>query len=346
MEKAYFNNIRSEIIPLLNGAKSNINIAMAWFTNHDLFESIINALGRGVDVRLVLLDNANNWMPYAPDFNDFIEAGGELFVADSSIGFMHHKFCVIDDDLIVTGSYNWTYFAETRNIENILVSDNISIIKNYQQEFDSLVEKIGGSTTNACRMSWDEVEAANDVDFVQLNYDIENVAKIKHQEVRTFIIPKIESTVERTNKENTPKNAENRTANKPIVSILDTRKKVISKYSIGIPNEDEPENPQFDPLVVEGTVLPASTKEEFYPASGEKIYLRIFKSIHDKTHSEIKEVDISEITKGSSNKNVKIEIDFSLSENGYLNVAILCEETNKRMNIQHVDTDFIAYENE
>jgi hypothetical protein len=36
-------------------------------------------------------------------------------------GLMHDKFAVIDDSITLTGSYNWTEAAETRNDENLLV---------------------------------------------------------------------------------------------------------------------------------------------------------------------------------------------------------------------------------
>ena len=118
MEQAYFINIRSKIIPILNEAKKEILIAMAWFTSNELFLSLLESLTRGVKVELVLLDNATNFMYYAPDFNEFINAGGILRIAKPENGFMHHKFCIVDDKVVITGSYNWTYYAETRNIEN------------------------------------------------------------------------------------------------------------------------------------------------------------------------------------------------------------------------------------
>ena len=118
MEQAYFKNIKREIIPYLNDAKQEVVVAMAWFTSDDLFQALIDCLGRNVSVELVLLDNASNFMYYAPDFNEFIKAGGILHIAKPEYRFMHHKFCVIDKKVVVTGSYNWTYYAETRNIEN------------------------------------------------------------------------------------------------------------------------------------------------------------------------------------------------------------------------------------
>lgn len=55
---------------------------------------------------------------------------------------MHHKFCVIDDKIAITGSYNWTYYAETRNVENIIISDNPEIVNGYASEFQRLKQAL------------------------------------------------------------------------------------------------------------------------------------------------------------------------------------------------------------
>ena len=164
MEKAYFSQIRSKIIPYLDQAKEEVVIAMAWFTSAELFDALISCLKRNVKVELVLLDNAINYMYYAPDFNDLINAGGVLRIADSSVGFMHHKFCVIDDKIAITGSYNWTYFAETRNVENIVITDNLEIVNLFTTEFNRLTNMLYVRSFCYC-LSWDDMASREDVDF-------------------------------------------------------------------------------------------------------------------------------------------------------------------------------------
>jgi hypothetical protein len=54
---------------------------------------------------------------------------------------VHHKFCIIDESLVATGSYNWTYYAENRNWENIvLISREVDVGK-YIDEFKRLTDK-------------------------------------------------------------------------------------------------------------------------------------------------------------------------------------------------------------
>ena len=55
MIQAYFNQIRKKIIEEINNSNKDIIIAVAWFTQHDLFDAIINALERGVNISLILI---------------------------------------------------------------------------------------------------------------------------------------------------------------------------------------------------------------------------------------------------------------------------------------------------
>lgn len=57
MEKAYFSGIRNRIILCLDNATQKIQVAMAWFTSNELFEALINALNRDVDVELTCWRN-------------------------------------------------------------------------------------------------------------------------------------------------------------------------------------------------------------------------------------------------------------------------------------------------
>ena len=48
----------------------------------------------------------------------------------------HHKFAIFDGRLLVTGSYNWTDAAESRNLENALFLDDPALIARYGEWFD------------------------------------------------------------------------------------------------------------------------------------------------------------------------------------------------------------------
>jgi phosphatidylserine/phosphatidylglycerophosphate/cardiolipin synthase-like enzyme len=53
---------------------------------------------------------------------------------------MHHKVIVLDGQSVVTGSYNFSNNAETRNDENLLVIESPEIASQYEAEFRRVFE--------------------------------------------------------------------------------------------------------------------------------------------------------------------------------------------------------------
>ncbi len=51
---------------------------------------------------------------------------------------LHHKFAIIDDNMVITGSHNWSASANYQNDETLLIIKNPLITDHYQQEFDRL----------------------------------------------------------------------------------------------------------------------------------------------------------------------------------------------------------------
>lgn len=48
---------------------------------------------------------------------------------------MHHKFIVIDDELVMNGSFNWTVSAVKYNNENVTVTTDQQMVSNFKKEF-------------------------------------------------------------------------------------------------------------------------------------------------------------------------------------------------------------------
>lgn len=135
MIEAYFSNIEQQIIKKLSVAEHQVFVAVAWFTNEVLFEELLKCLKRGLSVSVIIMDDYINRNELALDFTKFIEAGGMLFFSKGKK--MHNKFCIIDS-LLITGSYNWTYYAEKLNCENIIFIDDIPVVQKYTSEYNKL----------------------------------------------------------------------------------------------------------------------------------------------------------------------------------------------------------------
>lgn len=138
--EAYFCNIQDVVLDYITQAKETIKIAMAWFTNPIIFNRLLRACNRGIDVCLLinndLINNRYNGLP----FDKLIESGARLFIAEAP-KLIHHKFCIIDDRIVIDGSYNWTILAEKNNDENIVVLKNGNVILSFIDAFDHLIRE-------------------------------------------------------------------------------------------------------------------------------------------------------------------------------------------------------------
>jgi len=122
----------------LNQAEKEIVVAIYWFTNHELFDKLCEKKENGIKVSLIVHNDFINNRENGLNFQKFIDLGGELYFSDSD-NPMHNKFCVIDNTVLINGSYNWTYFAESKNNENILlIKQENETISAFRKEFDSL----------------------------------------------------------------------------------------------------------------------------------------------------------------------------------------------------------------
>lgn len=324
MEQAYFSEIRSKILPCLEHAKEDVVIAMAWFTSAELFDALLSCLKRNVNVELILLDDAINYMYYAPDFNQFIKAGGHLRIADSSIGFMHHKFCVIDNKMVITGSYNWTYYAETRNVENVVITDSLELVSLYLAEFKRLSSLLSKSSS-CSRLSWDDIEERDDIDFRELNYEIERICEVQNKPVRRVFETKTE------------------------VVRTEIKKTAFAKYSIGVKALDDSDNVIFSPFIKSRTQLPYHTEEieHFFDSKNEKEFPCLFIYGNPNNENEwysIKEVDLMQVAKGTCDENLSVKFSMTLDDNGSLKVEVTCEKSGQRLTISALDSNFVQYE--
>ncbi|MBD5359805.1 MAG: DUF1669 domain-containing protein [Bacteroides sp.] len=323
MQKAHFSNIRSHIVTLLQDANNEVLVAMAWFTSIQLFTELIECLKRGIRVKLILLDSPINFMEYAPDFNEFIKYGGSLYIASSERGLMHHKFCIIDNSIIITGSYNWTYYAETRNVENILISDDIKIVNQFAEEFSRIIGHLQNSHV-APRYSWDTLENMENVDFTDINYEAEQISHILNKPVRQVIETKIQVFVSELKQ--TPKAA----------------------FNIGLLAKDNNNNEIFDIFISKNEILPYTSKEHLLFYNSKKHNVLVNHIIYGDTKTLesavlLKEEDFNDVTSGLICECLKLNYKMTLDTNGDMKVEVSCMETGKKKTITMLNQKFVKY---
>jgi len=128
-------NPQKEIIKNINQAEAFINIAMYIFTDREIALPLAKAQERGVKVRLYL---DKEQVDYQYSQSRFLVQKRIKTRISSNNYIMHHKFAIIDNRILLTGSYNWTFSANNRNDENLMVIDDPEFIARYQNQFEKL----------------------------------------------------------------------------------------------------------------------------------------------------------------------------------------------------------------
>lgn len=130
---AYFDHIADKIINDLDHARVSIHVCMAWFTNQRIADKLIEKFKGGVDVKVISFDDHTN-----AKFGVNIESIPHKMISGTRGGTMHNKFCVIDNQKVITGSYNWSVNAENKNDENAAVMYDDERASDYSVEFRNL----------------------------------------------------------------------------------------------------------------------------------------------------------------------------------------------------------------
>ena len=127
---------RDKILIALNKARVTIDIAMAWFTSDAFLPMLLAKQEEGVRVRIILHNDGIN-QTRGCDLHSF----EVKMIRGPHGGIMHNKLCIIDNQTIITGSYNWSENAEFRNFENVIVVTDNNIASETSVEFQKLWDK-------------------------------------------------------------------------------------------------------------------------------------------------------------------------------------------------------------
>ena len=134
----FFPNTANEIyvVNMLRTCKKTLDVAIFTLTNNKICAAIEEAFKRGVKVRVIADDECCKM--WGSDVG-ILAAKGIPCKTDSAIKYhMHHKFAILDNSVVVTGSFNWTGQAVKYNQENILFYENKEIAQRYTDEYNRL----------------------------------------------------------------------------------------------------------------------------------------------------------------------------------------------------------------
>lgn len=138
-------------------AKKSIDMALFVFAEPRLGNILEEKQRQGVEIG-ALVDSSFAYRPYATtlDMWGYVSTQdckngnrrpwakpvpGKVGIASIAKGDkLHHKYGLIDDEIVVTGSHNWSASANHLNDETLLVVKHKTVAAHYRREFDRLFE--------------------------------------------------------------------------------------------------------------------------------------------------------------------------------------------------------------
>ena len=111
------------IVRTIDAARSQVLVQAFSFTHREIADALIRAHRRGLDVQIIADQEQTNALQSAA-MQSVLAAGLSVFM-DADHSAAHNKVIVIDQNAkqpaLITGSFNFTFAAQYRNAENVLV---------------------------------------------------------------------------------------------------------------------------------------------------------------------------------------------------------------------------------
>jgi phosphatidylserine/phosphatidylglycerophosphate/cardiolipin synthase-like enzyme len=125
-------NCTQQITQVIDTAKKSIFVQAYSFTSAPIAKHLVAAKNRGVLVK-VILDKSQKTQSYSASrflLNQHIPVW-----IDYKPAIAHNKIMIIDSKAVITGSFNFTKAAQTKNAENVLIIHDSVLAKRYMENW-------------------------------------------------------------------------------------------------------------------------------------------------------------------------------------------------------------------
>lgn len=132
--------IDTRLVTLIDGAQRTVDIAVYDFDLMNVAEAMARASGRGVRVRMVTDSDtvANVKDEHIQAALKTVRSAKVTIVEDNRRAIMHHKFAVVDEATVLTGSWNFTDGDTYRLNNNAVIVRNGQLAVNFTHEFEDM----------------------------------------------------------------------------------------------------------------------------------------------------------------------------------------------------------------
>ena len=122
------------LVRWIDEARQEVIVQAYGFTHNAIAQALLRAQQRGVRVAVLLDQKSSSTNRYVIDL---LQSSQVELRFDGEHAIAHNKVMVIDQRIVVTGSFNFTNSADTRNAENLLVLESPVLAARYHANWQS-----------------------------------------------------------------------------------------------------------------------------------------------------------------------------------------------------------------
>ena len=150
-------SLERRLVDKLGTATGQVDAALYDLDAAPIADALIKAHDRGVRVRVVTeTDNIDD-----SEIGRLQEVGIPVVDDGARDGLMHHKFIVIDERYVWTGSYNTTYNGAHKNENNVVLIDSVMLAYNFTQEFRELFLEAQPGKSSGAFVAYPKIELSD-----------------------------------------------------------------------------------------------------------------------------------------------------------------------------------------
>lgn len=131
--------VAAHLVNLIHAAQQSIYFLAYSFTSDDIADAMLSRARDGVAVSGVFEESQVN-SNQGGEYDRLRNAGLDVRL-DTNPSSMHHKVILIDGQIVISGSYNFSASAELKNDENVLIIYNPQIATLYIGEYNKIFER-------------------------------------------------------------------------------------------------------------------------------------------------------------------------------------------------------------
>ncbi len=127
-------DVAAAVIEVIDQGQSEVLVQAYGFTHNGIAQALVRAHARGVKVKVLLdakTDATNRFV------TDLLVSQQIPLRLDAGHAIAHNKVIVVDGELVITGSFNFTNSAQTRNAENLLVLKSTELADSYKSNWQN-----------------------------------------------------------------------------------------------------------------------------------------------------------------------------------------------------------------